>query len=461
MIANAQWNTVKSAIDTTDYIPSYFQDYIQYNLMIAASKGYISEIERMMDMGADINATTIEGATPLIFAVSNNKPDAVRTILKYKPEIDKKTLSSETALMVAVKNQFFDIAEMLIRAGADIDYTDINGVSSLHFAALYGYLDITDLLLYYNAAVDSKSAEGTTPLLTSVWAGYIDIADLLLQNGADPDAKDIDGFTPFLLAAYYGDTLMMDLLKKHGADINAKTNKGFSALSLAIVSEQTGTVEYLIRTEKNWASQGINSSNPYTVAAKYGRKDIITKLRENNIPGRVSYGIDQITVDVSARITGRDLITGASLTFREPLLNAGFLTGIDFKPWYSRVLVKEADNIFFQYWERGYLAYAGIFKDLKISEIPNQYKFVFTASLLGGYSFGNEMKGTYKNTESKFSLIPSAALQLQFRNVRLSAGLEYLESEFYKVGPLWLRTSIGYNYYFDNIRTKIKPPRWF
>ena len=56
------------AIDTSDYIPSFYTGgYSNYNLMIAASKGYASEIDRLIEKGADINAETNEGATPLDF----------------------------------------------------------------------------------------------------------------------------------------------------------------------------------------------------------------------------------------------------------------------------------------------------------------------------------------------------------------------------------------------------------
>ncbi len=74
-------------IDTSDYIPSFYSGAADYNLMIASSRGYVSEIERLIKAGADVNAETAEGATPLVFAVSNNRLSAVEELLKFKPDV--------------------------------------------------------------------------------------------------------------------------------------------------------------------------------------------------------------------------------------------------------------------------------------------------------------------------------------------------------------------------------------
>ena len=186
-----------SVIDTSDYIPSFYRGSDDYNLMIAASKGYASEIERLIGKGADINAETYEGASPLIFAVTNNRLTAVKTLLKYKPLLDKVTTSFDTPLQIAVKNRSFEICEALLRGGAEADYPDKYGATPLNHASLYGYLDIVDLLLYYGASIDEKSVDGTTPLLASIWAGYADVADLLIQNGANMEARDNEGVYSF------------------------------------------------------------------------------------------------------------------------------------------------------------------------------------------------------------------------------------------------------------------------
>ena len=159
---------MSETVDTSDYIPAYFKGYLDYNLMIASSKGYSSEINRLIKKGADINSSTLEGATPLILAVSNNKIDAVRALLAHKLEIDKATVNYETPLTIAVKNGSSKIAELLIRAGADTEFKDRKGASPLHFASLYGDLEMVDMLLYYDARIDPKTTDGTTGMRTKL-----------------------------------------------------------------------------------------------------------------------------------------------------------------------------------------------------------------------------------------------------------------------------------------------------
>lgn len=444
-------------IDTSDYVPSFYSGALEYNLLTAASKGYTTEIVRLVEKGADINVETVEGVTPLILAVVNEKTDAVRTLLSGKPELDKMTLRSETALMIAVKNQNFEITEMLIRAGADLNLTDNHRATPLHFASLYGYFDIVDLLLYYNASIDDKTEEGSTPLLVSVRVGYPEIADLLVQNGANMELSDKEGFTPFLMAAYYGDTIMLDMLYKNGADIQAINKKKLDALNLAISGNHIDAARYILRIgNRKTPSQAIN---PYTVASKYRRKEIIEILKGYNVPGQARVGIDQAAISVSSRFGGNDYFTGLRLSLKDPYLNAGVIAGCDVKLWYTRVFLQKAD-LFYQYLDKGSVAYAGLIKDFELTNYPEKINYSLSTSLLAGYVFGNKLKGTGIPSGEKFIIVPSVSLNITQMNYSVYAGLEYQKTEFYKNGPVWIRAGLTYNFFFDNVRIKVKPLKW-
>lgn len=451
----------KASFDTTDYIPYTYSNAIELNLMIAASKGYVSEIERLIGKGADVNAATLEGATPLVFAIENNRLEAVNALLKHNPELDLVTANNETPLMMAVKMRKFEIAEALIRAGSNIEYSDKYGATCLHYAAVNGYLDIVDLLLYYDAYTDAMSRDGTTPLLAAVYSGNAAEADLLIQNSANLELADDKGFTPFLLAAYYGDTLLMNILIKGGADIYAKTSNRNNALTLSIMTGDTVTTNYLLRKGTRWTESGNNFLDPYKVAAKYRRQDAIDILNRNKIKGLVNYEIDQMGFTFSTRFNFRDIYTGMSLSFKEPYLNMGFITGLDMKLWDTRVFIKESENLYYQYHHKGYTAYAGIFKDFSITDTPGRWNTSFSATLLAGYSFANSLKGTAISPEDKFLLIPSASFRFTKLNFTFSTGIEYIKTPFYNNGPIWGRIGLTYNYFFDDIRMKAKQIKWY
>jgi ankyrin repeat protein len=447
--------------DTTDYIPTFYKGAIDYNLMIAASKGNSAEIERLISKGADVNAENNEGVTPLIFAVSASQEKAVKLLIRYGANVNKITSKYETSLLIAVKEQNVEIAEALIRAGADIDFNDRHDATPLHYASIYGYLQLVDMLLYYNASTDKKTTEGTTPLLASIWAGNNDVADLLIQNGASIEAADNEGYTPFLMAAYYGDTLLMNVLYKKGADIYAVTNLHHNALTLSILTGRSETTAFLLKLGNKWTKSGRDALDPYSVLSKYRRDNIINLLLENNVPGHVTYQIDQIALTASSRFFINDIYSGINISFKESWLNAGFIAGVDTKLWYTRVLYKESEHLFYQYIDKSSVVYAGLFKDFALTERADRSNYSISASLLAGYSFGNKLKGTLISTDNTFRIIPAVNFKMTKMNFSLNLGLEYQKTQFYHNGPVWFRIGCSYSYFFDKVRTQIKPIRWY
>lgn len=447
-------------IDTSDYFTYSTTWGLCNNLMIAASKGYTGEIKRLIQKGALVNSETIEGATPLIFAAGANQLYAVTTLLEFNADIDHITKNYETALMIAVKKGYFEVAEALIRSGADIEYTDIHGVTALHYAALYNYLDIVDLFIYYDAPLNLKTDEGTTPLLGAIWAGNTDVADLLIQNGARTEVSDNDGYTPFLLASFFGDTIIMDVLYKKGANIYATNKAKHNALTIAVSRGDKITTEYLLRKGNKWTEQDQNAWDPYIVASKYRRNEMAEVLKKYNVPGQIKHGIDQMAITASSRMYTHNMFTGLSLSFKEPSLNGGIIIGCDTKLWYSRLIIKESENSYYQYLVKESMVYAGVFKDFALTDELNNFNYAISTSLSAGYTFGNPLKGTLIPSGNQFKVIPSVSLKMTKQNLSVSAGLEYNKSKYYKDGPVWFRLGLTYNYYFDNVRIKVKPIKW-
>jgi len=298
-------------------------------------------------------------------------------------------------------------------------------------------------------------------LLASIWSRSEEVADLLIQNGANMEARDNEGFTPFLMAALNGDTLLLDLLYKKGVDIYASNKSNHNALTLSILADQNETTRFLLKIGNKWTTSDKNVINPYSVASKYGRKETINLLKKNNVPGKLKFEIDQTAITASSRFFLHDFYSGVSLSFKEPYLNGGFITGCDMKLWYTRILVKDSEHMFHQYMDKGSFAYAGLFKDFALTDRQYGFNYAITTSLLAGYSFGNKLKGTFLAPDNKFMVIPAISFKLTKMNFSVNMGLEYLKSEFYHIGPVWLRLGCTYNYFFDNVRMKVKTLKWY
>jgi ankyrin repeat protein len=449
-----------TAIDTSDYILPLFDGALENNLMVAASKGYEREIERLISKGAPVDGESEEGATPLIFAVANNQLRSVLTLLTHNPDVNKMTLNNETPLIISVKNQNSGITEALIRAGADIDLADKFGATPLHYASITGSMSLADLLLYYEADCNKKANDGTTPLMAAIWSGYPEIADLLFQNGANLEARDNSGFTPFLIAAQNGDTLIMSLLIKEGIDLYEKNIYNYNALTLAIESNQKPAVELLLKKGDKWTSADNEGVNPYTVAFAFGRKDITELLEKKNIPGRQGLKIDEVSVSASVKFNVREYFTGMCLSFKEPLIKAGIIVGCDIKPVFTKILVETGENTYYQYFDKSSIVYAGIFKDFPVSEYSSGVKILFSSSISAGYNFGSKFRGTNISSENKFRILPAAGLKFQKKNITLKADLEYMNTDFYHIGPVWLRFGIAYNSFLSKVMSPGKTIKW-
>ncbi|MFO7622075.1 MAG: ankyrin repeat domain-containing protein [Bacteroidales bacterium] len=446
-------------IDTSAYILPVFRGYLEYNLMIAAAAGYPSEIDRLINLGAEADAQTAEGITALIYAVANNREEVVRMLVSHGADPDIITSDRKTALHIASSNNNISIAEILVRAGANIDFADKYGATALHYACIYGYFYMVDMLLYYYADPDIKARDGTTPLMAAILAGNADIADLLIQKGANMEGRDNNGFTPLMIAAQNGDTLLMNLLIKKGVNINAINNYNYDALAVAIKSNSTAAAELLVgRAGITTADR--SAVNPYKVASVYKREEILDLMAKYDVPGKYKYAIDELAILASSKFVGNDIFAGAGLTLKEPYLNGGFIAGIDTKLWYSRVLVKENEDLYYQYMDKRSIFYLGLFKEFSLTERLFRGNYSIVTSLSAAKIIGNKFSGTRVYPDSRLRLVPSVELRWSKNSISFFCGAEYTKTEFYRIGPIWGRAGFSYSIFINHERSPDKVIRW-
>ncbi len=448
-------------VDTSEYLPGFYYGALEYNLIIASSKGYDNEVMKLISRGAEVDTETSEGATPLFFAISNDHVSVVNILLSQGADPNKRTIRRETPLILAARRNNTEIAESLLRNGAEIDYQDIYGATALHYAAIYDYVTLTDMLLYYDASVDIKTNEGTTPLMAAVWAGNLGTADLLMNYGSNLEARDKTGFTPFLIAAQNGDTLLMNIFLEKGVDLYEKNTFKWDALSLAIRSDRKDAAKVLLKRGKGWSDPERDVVNPYSIAAGYRRKEMIQLLKESGLPGNTKLQFNILELSISSRFTFRDIYTGFSVSFREPLNNISLTAGLDTKPFHTKVLIRQSDNLFYQYLDKTSFAYLGVNKDFALTDKLYGNNFYLTTSLNAGYFFGETFRGSEAGPEGKIKIVPAASFKWVVNRLSFYAGAEFMTSDFYKIGPVWYRTGCSFSFQFNNIKAPVKTIRWY
>jgi hypothetical protein len=150
-----------------------------------------------------------------------------------------------------------------------------------------------------------------------------------------------------------------------------------------------------------------------------------------------------------------------AISFKEPLINGGFFAGCDLKPAYTRVLLEEGVNSYYQFYDKSSLVFAGLFKDFLLSEYASGLKFSVSTSLSAGYSFSSKYKGTNITPESKLRILPSAGIKLEIKHFVFKTDLEYTNTDFYHIGPVWVRISFAYNYFLSKVRSPGKTIKWY
>lgn len=104
-------------------------------------------MEVLIKAGANVNIEdSRNGLTPLHFAVQNSKVDIVNYLIENGANINAKTSNGQTPLHLSVAGGFYksqnldktDVVKLLLEKGATINEQDNNGDTALHLCSQTG-----------------------------------------------------------------------------------------------------------------------------------------------------------------------------------------------------------------------------------------------------------------------------------------------------------------------------------
>jgi ankyrin repeat protein len=275
----------------------------QNALMWAVSQRQSAVIEELLKHGADVQAASKTGFTPLMFAAQQGDEDSARILLRAgaKPN-DAQPKTGLTPLMIASAMANTKAVDVLLDNGADPNLADANGYTSLHrvvrdsdyginLGAKDATLTIVKSLLKHGAnpnarlvqdkekaaeeikngsvqiegkrtavTVDEIILQGATPLFLAAEVNNLEVIKTLVSAGADPLIASDRGTTPLMMAAGAGTDVQRErepeeratavetakFLVEHGADVNVAGQYGWTALHAAAYQGLNDVIEYLV-----------------------------------------------------------------------------------------------------------------------------------------------------------------------------------------------------------------------
>ncbi len=216
-------------------------------------------VEYLIENGADIEARSDGGWTPLHSQAYGGHKDGVEVLLAHGADIEAKHAYDMTPLINSIRWDRIEVAELLIEKGANVDAANTLGRTPVIISATEGYFELAKTLLDNGASIRHKDNDyKRTALHFAALNGHLNIVDALLKKGADVDEKDGAGKTPLDYASKYGHEKVAKQLKASGTDgqIDPR-NFGFSPYLKKELKEgeayawYTGRIGYALKTKNH------------------------------------------------------------------------------------------------------------------------------------------------------------------------------------------------------------------
>lgn len=231
----------------------------------AAFRNDLETLNKLIIAGADINEPFYDNrvcsATPLHYAASNGSYEAAQLLIEHGANVNAITSAGDTPLHIAVGISPAWTCNIRQTQRGDGSYK------------------VAQLLIEKGAKPLKTNKYGSLPIYNAIWYGRVDMIELFLKYGIDVNFRSKpDGPNLFMLSSNIAtykyinrkDSIeVAKLLLAKGADIDCNLRSGVTALHIACKSGNTEHVKFLIDMGFNINKQDIAGDTPLHYAAKY------------------------------------------------------------------------------------------------------------------------------------------------------------------------------------------------
>jgi uncharacterized protein len=166
------------------FLPDGRMQFVE-KLCEATMSGNYAEMEKFLNMGADINARDKSGMTPLIWAAVKGHAHATQILIERGAEVNERNAQGDSPLMWAAVMGHEQVVELILENNPDVNArSKKNGVTALMAAAAKGHANVVHLLINHGAEVNVKDRNQNTALMHAATKRFPDVVNALLSAGA-------------------------------------------------------------------------------------------------------------------------------------------------------------------------------------------------------------------------------------------------------------------------------------
>ncbi|XP_077561766.1 zinc-RING finger and ankyrin repeat domain-containing protein rolling pebbles isoform X5 [Haemaphysalis longicornis] len=198
---------------------------------------------------ADPNARCLQRAPLLVLAAGEGFADMVSSLVEFGADVDAASDAGHTPLSRACQRGHLAIAQYLLAHGARVDRVDSQGLCALAHAAGRGHRDVVAHLVQCSWPDDHGLARAAQQaLVEAAKAGHTEVCELLLElaavrvNGHD----ELSGHTALTAASLAGQRAVCALLLRRGASALVRTRAGEPPLCCAVRGGHWAASELLL-----------------------------------------------------------------------------------------------------------------------------------------------------------------------------------------------------------------------
>ena len=202
----------------------------------------------------------------------------VRLLIKQNANVNQTTKNGATPIIYASELGYHGVVEELIQAGADVNKAREDGASPILFASTNGHHGVVRELIGAGANANKAMTDGTTPLILASQQGHDGVVRELIGAGANVNQAREDELAPLIIASKNGHDGVVKELIGAGANVNQARKDGVTPLMMASQEGHYKVVIELIGAGANANKAMTDGTNPLILASQNGHKDVVETL---------------------------------------------------------------------------------------------------------------------------------------------------------------------------------------